>query len=789
MTESPVPEPLSEEQQDPASPGLHENPPWPAGQEVEIGSHPSQESSHVDASHPVPPASIFPLLLVLFLAFRLLTLFLLRPGGFIRDWSDFDTYLGIAAISDYGLYPFLHYWLEWPPLVPWLAVGAYKLTLLLPPWTDNRLWFTLILGSVFVLFESGNLILLYRIARLLYAKQPVVNSPAVNISGQAQEGKQLEAGDVPFALRPVVLYALLFVPIYAMLGFFDAIALFFLLLALDCVVRGRLLSSAASVGVGFLVKLTPIIFLPVALRHLWDEADDRGAGLRDSALYLVTTALTILVLLLPFLLTQPIWLWTMARAVVGRSSWETVWAVLEGYFGYGVVGGDRLNPAETAFAVHASSLPWWLITLGFGLLYLLLWTYPVTDGSPQGPHSRKGPNRASPGHAVALTGLTVTLFLLYSKGYSPQFLVYLLPFVILLFPDARGVTYSLLLTLLNVLEQPVFFVLLPQATWLLEGVILARWLVLGALLVEFSSVLWRPSLRWLTFIRRYAPVGLSVLVGLGLLVATPALGRAYAERRLAEDQAAPLVGYLATQQARAETGVLLVADQDLLRRVMAYLGAHYDVRLAGGDHLYAAAPTVADLVADADKVWVVLGQGEHVGRVEGALNAQGRWLATYDFGQELELRLFAPHTGGLSGQAKVVAPLPPVARLAGGANLIGYAVERPIRGQVRVTLYWWAAGIPGQSYTAFSQVLDDTGGFVAGHDGPPADGAAPTQTWVAGRVYADTHLIQLPEDLPPATYRVVAGMYNVNFNRLLAAGPDSVIFPDGAVPLGELHLP
>src|SRR5512135_2390558 len=111
--------------------------------------------------------SPFFVLLALFLVFRLLTLLLLRPGGFIRDWSDFDTFLGIAATSDYGLYPFLHYWLEWPPLVPWLAVGAYKLSLLCPPWTNARLWFTLILGGVFLLFETGNFVLLYRIARRL----------------------------------------------------------------------------------------------------------------------------------------------------------------------------------------------------------------------------------------------------------------------------------------------------------------------------------------------------------------------------------------------------------------------------------------------------------------------------------------------------------------------------------------------------------------------------------------------------------------------------------------------
>ena len=167
--------------------------------------------------------SSFPLLLVLFLAFRLLTLLLLRPGGFIRDWSDFDTYLGIAAISDYGLYPFLHYWLEWPPLVPWLAVGAYKLSLLFPPWTDQRLWFTLILGSVFVLFETGNFVLLYRIARRLYAEPAGGDRPAADGRRQTAESGEPGVGarvrSTQYPMRSVVIYALLFALVYALLGF------------------------------------------------------------------------------------------------------------------------------------------------------------------------------------------------------------------------------------------------------------------------------------------------------------------------------------------------------------------------------------------------------------------------------------------------------------------------------------------------------------------------------------------------------------------------------------------
>jgi len=719
------------------------------------------------------PEFSFRWLLILFLAFRLLALLLLRPGGFIRDWSDFDTFLGIAAISDYGLYPFLHYWLEWPPIVPWLAVGAYKLSLLFPPWPDDyRLWFVLILGSVFVLFETGNLVLLYRISCRLYARLPTAapgqsSAPGEVLAagnqvapGNHADGTSFPAHDAGQVLRPVWLYTILFIPIYAMLGFFDAVALFFLLLGLELILRGRLFSSAASVAFGFLVKVTPILMVPVALRHLWDSAESRRESLQDCALFGMTTLLTILALSLPFLLTQPAWLLTTARAIMGRSSWETVWAVMEGYLGFGAVGGDRLNPAETSFAIHDSILPWGIITLAFAIFYLIAWTRPADYRRPR--------------NVVAFAGLTITLFLLYSKGYSPQFLVYLLPFVILLFPSGRGVAYCLLLTLLNVLEQPVHFVLVPDARGLLVAIVVARWLTLGALLLEFSFVLWGPGLSRLAVVRRWAPLGLSALVGLGLVLSIPSVARSYAQRQLRQDPAAPLIGYLDTHQARAQASTLLVTEQDLLRRLTPYVGNDYALRLAGGDRLYAAAPTWSQLVADADRVWLVTSDASVAGET-------GRTLLTYDFNTGYGLQLFAT-------KANVVS-LPPVARLGSGANLVGYEIKRPSQDQVLVTLYWWATTSPVQSYTVFTHLLDTDGQFVAGHDGFPGDAEAPTHTWEVGHVYADPHLIELPPDLVPGRYGVVTGMYDVNLRRVTATGPDALVFDDNAVPLDEIRLP
>ncbi|NJN94491.1 MAG: hypothetical protein HC875_10555 [Anaerolineales bacterium] len=93
---------------------------------------------------PARQSADFGLALALFVAFRLLSLFLLRPGGYLRDWSDFDTFFGIASLSDYGLRPFLNFWLEWPPLLPWLTVGAYKLSLFCRLADDPAVWFILI---------------------------------------------------------------------------------------------------------------------------------------------------------------------------------------------------------------------------------------------------------------------------------------------------------------------------------------------------------------------------------------------------------------------------------------------------------------------------------------------------------------------------------------------------------------------------------------------------------------------------------------------------------------------
>ncbi len=709
----------------------------------------------------VLPRADFWLLLALFVAFRLLTLFLLKPGGFIRDWSDFDTYRGIASLADYGLYPFLNFWLEWPPLVPWLMVGAYKLSLLLPPWPDDpRLWFIIILGAVFVALEAGNFWLVYRLAQRLGLSAGAVN-------------------------RVLWLYAGLFPPVYAMLGFFDGVSLFFILLALDFLLTNRRVPSAISVGVGFMVKIIPVLVLPIALRRIWHQhrRNNREVGV-EVGLYAVIVGLTIFLLLTPFLIGGSKWVLASARSITGRSAWETVWAVADGYYGFGKVEGIRLNPKETEFAIQPGQLPWWvwpLVNLVFGLLYAFLFTRPADYSRPR--------------VFLAFSGLTIAIFLLYSKGYSPQFLVYLLPFIVLLFPDGRGLTYALILTGLNVLEQPVYFVLLPRAAWLLTFIVVVRFIVLTLLALEFALIIWLPPEKLPAFLvkaHRYMPAGLGGLAAVALLALTPLLLRAYTADRLAQSPAQPLVSFMQAQaQHAADPGYcppdgpaslrLFLSDQDTYRELYPYLHHDINLRLVAGAPPDIPIPPVADTLPTTGAAWL-WPTGSQATGLETETAKKGRIIDTFLFEGLGAVTLY-------HFPANVDIPTcPTLARFNGGIELLTYRVEKT-SSAVNLTLFWRARSPQTQNLTVFTQLLNPGGQYAAGHDGQPRAGAAPTTGWAVNTVQADPHLIPLPPGLPLGDYTLVVGLYTDLRGRLSVFDAAGSSYPNQAVSLGTIKLP
>jgi len=468
---------------------------------------------------------------VLFLAFRLMTLLLYRPGGFIADYSDFNTsYLPFARFSDQGLYPFVHYWLEWPPLFAWLAVGVYRASLLLPAWADPRLWYNTLLGLSLLLFEVGNFALIYLIALQLY-----------------DNGK---------AFLCAVIYACLFAPLYVWSGWNDCMPVFFLLLGLYLLLRGRAVAAGVVSGVGFWVKVIPLLLAPVGLRVL--------AKARRKLAFLGATVLALLVIALPFLYLNSRFLWAFLANMLGRSSWETVWALAEGYYSYGVVTADRFT-LPTDFSTHPSFLPWPLITAVFALILLWLYTRRL--------------DYENKSNVIALTGLTVSLLMLFSKGYSPQFIVQLIPFAVLLLPNLKGVGYVILLDVANFLEGTVYFIMLPQERWVLVAAILSRTLLIMALSAEYGLILFDVRSPRLRRVHRRASTALLVfLVAAGCVLAWP-LTRAYHASRYVQEEYRPVMEFLQTT-ADPASSALVLTDQQLYQRFYPFLRGQMNLYLS-----------------------------------------------------------------------------------------------------------------------------------------------------------------------------------------------------------------
>lgn len=110
-----------------------------------------------------------------------------------------------------------------------------------------------------------------------------------------------------------------------------------------------------------------------------------------------------------------------------------------------------------------------------------------------------------------------------------------------------------------------------------------------------------------------------------------------------------------------------------------------------------------------------------------------------------------------------------------GLRGVDFDSQSMIPGQVApVTLVWQSLAPVDLDYTVFLQLIGPDGQVVAQHDAQPQTGDAPTRTWTPGEVVVDSHPLQLPADLPPGEYRLIAGMYNFDTGQRLPVTQDGV---------------
>jgi len=357
------------------------------------------------------------LIVVLFAAFRLMWLVAYPPDS-LMIYGDYPYYFDLARLALQGRLPFLGYWVEYPPLFAYLCQGIFALT------GDRYTAFATVLGLVMLAFEAGNVVMVYRLAR-----------------------RVREEAD---ALRLTWVYALLFAPAFVLWHNHDVLSTFFLLWAADDFLRGRSNRSAVWVGIGAMIKYFPLLLLPVVWRFRRDA--------RQAMTYTVIAGLVCAIVIVPFVAASPTYALASLRAQTAKTSWQTVWALLDGNLNTGIFGpaAAHVDPAVAlARQGQPPRLPPALLLLVLGVLYAGVWIrFQISNFKSQMVKGREGDGWAR--EFFPFAAATLVVFFLWSKGWSPQWLIMLIPFVLIALPLRRALLYILILSFINLAEWPVF---------------------------------------------------------------------------------------------------------------------------------------------------------------------------------------------------------------------------------------------------------------------------------------------------------------------------------------------
>ena len=641
------------------------------------------------------PSRDFLLLLILFIAFRLGTVFFFRPGGYIRDYSDLIYYQSRASWQDFGFLPYRDYWSDYPPLFAWLTVGIDRIARLIPAWEDQRTWFAALFGLLTVAAESLTLVALYRIARRIY-------------------------GDG--ALRVAWLYAGLFLPVYLLGGWYDALPVATIIGGLALLVSGLAagpLLAGLLIGLGGALKLVPLALLavvPLALVRWRDRLIAWGSALGVCfGVYLIAY------------LTGPTMTVTSLRSLAFRSG-STLYAWAAGYHWIAGVIGDVFDPAAD-MSLYQPRLPQGLVLVIFAAIGLALWI--ATWRRERPPQSTRS--------VAGFAALTYALLLLYNPAWNPQYALYLLPFLVLLWPNLRGVCYALALTVVCLAEHPVYVNLIGigQQPTLLLMIICARTALLVAIAIDLGLALFRPLSRV-----RWVPVGLAGLSVLILVVAAPMFAQTYSAGRWLANPARTVTSYL---NSLPDDEPIVTQQLGLARQLRPFLDRADRLQVAGGrpgrldplPGLLAAGPfRYVEAPGDSGDFLALLDQS---GRCPARLPLD-QWRIWLCNGAER----------------------PPIASFTDGIALETAQVSErlPSDGYLPVTLFWSTEQPLARDYTVFVHVVGPDGQMVGQWDQTPAAGKAPTSGWEPGRLVADEYRVPVQAGVEKDPYRVYVGIYD-----------------------------
>ena len=345
----------------------------------------------------------FPVAVAALVALRFLVLAAL-PFEAVFGYGDYRHFYDLArlAVDGGGGWPLIGHWVEFPPFFPYLSLLLYHLA------GGAEHVYAYLLAALMIAFDAANLWLFLRLARRLL---PVSTADRLTW----------------------VYLVFLALPAFGWWTF-EPIAVFWMLFALDLVLADRPARAGLAAGLGLLTKFIPALVLVVAWRF---------RSLRQAAASTAVALVVAAVGLVPFLVASPPMAVASLQAQAAKGSWETVWALLDGNRNTGSFGPveEHLDPSQALRARgHPAVVPPWIPALAFGALGLGLFVLA---------------NRSEDGNAVRFLALTFCLFLLWSRGWSPQWLAYLVPLLLLSLPIGQALGFGLNLVCVALLEWPV----------------------------------------------------------------------------------------------------------------------------------------------------------------------------------------------------------------------------------------------------------------------------------------------------------------------------------------------
>ena len=310
---------------------------------------------------------------LIFLVARLMIVITLPLEG-LYGFGDIKHFYNLAKLG----WPYLDFWVEFPPVFPYISLFLYRLAGI----REHTYGYLLVI--LLSLVQAVTIFVFIKLCELAH--------------------QEIEAR------WRIFMYTILTVGLVYGWWYFDPLAVLFALLGIYYILSGRDTLAGLAIAAGILVKFFPILIIP----SVWLFTT------RRRALKLTSIALgTALIVYLVLYILSPSYTIASLSSQFNKGSWETIWALIDGNYKTGNFGPlvERLNPI---FANDLQGNPARLSPLFTLLLFLIVGAWIFFRTRLDGPIP-----------LIAFIGLTWCIFLLWSPGWSPQWVLYLIPFILL----------------------------------------------------------------------------------------------------------------------------------------------------------------------------------------------------------------------------------------------------------------------------------------------------------------------------------------------------------------------